>query len=152
MVQKTRVIKKCFQFSSEGGERRCSPYGWRQTVSVSRLWSGDREWSVAQGWSPDRRDNQSCCGWRARVTAALDVSYPADTVSEVGRSCAEHRGGTVSALVRTTGGDRAGEAWCVQNASMRRQVVRRRWGQTEVCPESDQKRRPALSSSSQPCW
>ena len=24
--------KKCSQFSSEGGERRCSPYGWRQTV------------------------------------------------------------------------------------------------------------------------
>ena len=32
VVQKTRVKKKCFQFSSEGGERRCSPYGWRQTV------------------------------------------------------------------------------------------------------------------------
>ena len=86
MVQKTRVIKKS---SSEGGERRCSPYGWRQTVSVSRLWSGDREWSVAQGWSPNRRDNQSCCGWQAQVTAALDVSYPADTVSEEGRSCAD---------------------------------------------------------------
>jgi len=27
VVQKTRVIKKCFQFSSAGGERRCSPYG-----------------------------------------------------------------------------------------------------------------------------
>jgi len=26
VVQKTRVIKKCFRFSSEGGERRCSPY------------------------------------------------------------------------------------------------------------------------------
>ena len=27
VVRKTRVKKKCFQFSSEGGERRCSPYG-----------------------------------------------------------------------------------------------------------------------------
>ena len=41
----------------------------------------------------------------------------------------EHRGGTVSALGRATSGDRAGAAWCVQNASLRRQVVRRRWGQ-----------------------
>jgi len=86
VVQKTRVKKKCVQFSSEGGERRCSPYGWRQTVRC--LWSGNREWSVVQGWSPDRRDIQSCCGWRAQVTAALDVSYPADTVSDIGRSCA----------------------------------------------------------------
>ena len=37
--------KKCFQFSSEGGERRCSLYGRRQTVVCP--WSGDREWSVA---------------------------------------------------------------------------------------------------------
>ena len=86
VVQKTRVKKECFQFSSEGGERRCSPYGWRQTVPCP--WSGDRERSVAQGWSPDKRYDQSCCGWRAQVTTALDVSYPADTVSEVRRSCA----------------------------------------------------------------
>ena len=42
------------------------------------------------------------------MTAALDVSYLADTVSEVGRSCAietaerQYRGGTVSALGRAT--------------------------------------------------
>ena len=53
------------------------------------------------------------------MTAALDVSYPADTVSEVRRSCAiktaevaerQNTGGTVSALGRATNGDRAGAA------------------------------------------
>ena len=34
------------------------------------------------------RVDQSCCVRRAQVTAALDVNYPADTVSEVGRSFA----------------------------------------------------------------
>ena len=49
------------------------------------------------------------------MTAALDVSYPADTVSEVGRSCAvetAERQNTeaepyISALGRATSGDRA---------------------------------------------
>jgi len=63
-----------------------------------------------------------------------------------------HRCGTISTLGRATSGDRAGTAWCVQNDSLWRQVVRRHWGQTEVCPEGDQKRQPALSSSSRPCW
>ena len=35
----------------------------------------------------------------------------------------EHRGGTVSGLGRATSGDRAGAAWCIQNASLRRQVL-----------------------------
>ena len=47
------------------------------------------------------------------MTAALDVSYPADTISEVGRSCAvktaerQNAVGTVSAVGRATSGDRA---------------------------------------------